>query len=231
MAIHKDYANKKRASSKRRAQIDAKSGRNRSSRRNFNAIFVMVFIVGGLFAAAVFYLEYIRDFIASSQKTEHVEAKQTQTKKQEKAVASKKQPKFEFYYTLPKMEVAVSKNDSGLTQKQGQSTAQSISKPVTKINGAEIKSDNTNNTNNANNVMYVLQIASFKELKDANELRARLILIGFDIVVQSVQLNTGETWHRVKTNKVSTMSKAEQLSAKLQEHNIKSIILTEKNYG
>lgn len=229
MAIKKDYANKKK--------ISAKSKKSHSRLSSLNYIFVMVILVGGLFTAAIFYLEYIRNITVKTSKNQHAQVKKII--RPEVLATTKKQPKFEFYYTLPKMEVAVNKVNDNLSK----NTLPVISNDIndvsdvndtlaaSQINTPNQQGQNNNPNTNTNTNAYVLQIASFKELKDANELRAKLILIGFDVVVQTVQLDSGEIWHRVKTNKVSNIAKAEDLSGKLQEHNIKSMILTEKSYG
>lgn len=43
---------------------------------------------------------------------------------------------------------------------------------------------------------YILQAGSFKKPRDADELRARLLLLGLDVFVKQVDVN-GSQWHRV----------------------------------
>ena len=45
---------------------------------------------------------------------------------------------------------------------------------------------------------YVLQVASFRSMKEAEGLRAKLALLGFEPVVQSVAVNSDENWYRVR---------------------------------
>lgn len=44
--------------------------------------------------------------------------------------------------------------------------------------------------------LWILQAGSFREANDADELRARLLLLGLDASTTAVELNK-ETWHRV----------------------------------
>lgn len=228
--VLKDYAKKKKraASPARKIGNDSSSrarGGSRSKRTersgqslaiNLNPMFILVVVVGGLFAASIFYLEYLRDFVNKNivSRAKAPVVKIAENKKI--SVETKNFPKFEFYHTLPKMDVAVNNYQN---KQSSQINSSSMKNTVeTKKNLSSTKSKYN----------YILQLASFRDLKDAEELRARLILAGFDVSIYSVKLDSGDTWHRVRTKRVAELSNAENLSAQLQKHNIKSIILTEK---
>jgi cell division protein FtsN len=243
----RDYANKKKkykSSSSRTvtamSRANTRGKPNKSLVINFNPMLMLVIIIGSIFIATIFYLEHVKDFVSKTQK-ELVAAK-TKTKsvvKTKKEVISR-MPKFEFYHTLPKMEVAI--NDA----KESQSELKSESKvshdtKVTidrtdKIDKLASKDKDTKETNvppglnkkPGNNLSYSVQLASFKDYKDADELKVKLIMSGFDVYIQTVTLDNGDVWHRVKTKKLTNIADAHDVSTQLQKYNIKSIVVTDR---
>lgn len=74
-------------------------------------------------------------------------------------------------------------------------------------------------------VEYLIQAGSFRNQEDADRLRARLALMGVDAEIQSVQIEGGETWHRVRIGPITDRSRADRVRARLEEENVSSILL------
>jgi len=109
-------------------------------------------------------------------------------------------PRFDFYTLLPEMEVVVPRHEITGKPPQG---VRHVEKPGT----------------------YILQAGSFRELKKADELRAQLALLGFESSIQTVKINNGETWHRVRAGPFNTPSELDVARARLKANNIGAILL------
>ena len=104
-------------------------------------------------------------------------------------------PKFEFYTLLPEMEVVVPDEDlaaPGPAPAESSGTAES---PASAAAEDDAPGD-------ADPVLksghYILQVASFRNMNDADGLKAQLALLGFQPVVQTVAIDSDEKWHRVR---------------------------------
>lgn len=137
-------------------------------------VWILTGLVTGLFIAFLVQLAGIRP----SEKRPQKQA-QTMEKPVEKAKAG---PRFDFYAVLPHMEVIIPKSDSsGKTESDSKAPdAQEADRPP------ERKQQT-----------FMLQAGSFRNAGDADRHRATLILEGFDVRIQPVQLESGEQWHRV----------------------------------
>lgn len=74
---------------------------------------------------------------------------------------------------------------------------------------------------------YILQAASFQKAKDADALKAKLILEGLDTSIQQFN-NKGEIWHRVLVGPFTDQNKMNQAKTTLAQHNITPIVLQKK---
>lgn len=102
--------------------------------------------------------------------------------------ATKPKDDLDFYTILPETESTVT---------------------VKEINDADITIKKEN---------YFLQVGSFKKQADADNLKAKLALQGFEAIVQTANIPDKGTWHRVRVgplNNISSINKMRnQLSAK-----------------
>lgn len=98
-------------------------------------------------------------------------------------------PVFEFYTLLPHVKNTLNKTES----------------PV-----ATLKQSAGN---------YFLQVASLHSQEDADALKAKLLLLGFDVTIKA-QTIKGETWYRVNIGPYSTLSALHSDQNRLRENNI-----------
>ena len=77
----------------------------------------------------------------------------------------------------------------------------------------------------SNKKEYFLQLASFKDYKDADNLRAKLILSGIDVDIYKAKLANGAVWYRVRSKKNTDYQEVDNLKNKLLAFRVKAIIL------
>jgi cell division protein FtsN len=117
------------------------------------------------------------------------------------AETEKPKPSFDFYTILPELEVAVPE--------------QELASKSQKPSAADDKAD------------YILQAGSFRDYKQADQLKAKLALQGIDANIQSVQVNQ-DTWHRVRIGPIHNMATLTSTLKRLKANNINVIIVKSK---
>jgi len=65
---------------------------------------------------------------------------------------------------------------------------------------------------------YLLQVGSFKRAADAERMKAELALLGISTRVESVTINTGEVYHRVRTGPFQGKQAMEEARKALKRH-------------
>ncbi len=171
----------------------------------------------GLFVAFIVYLNNAakpgqKDTIASvikntfSDLQENAKQRETsQPKQQEKPKPTKTEPsknhtKFDFYYILPEIDVPVPDQELERRRKN----------PVETDKGE-----------------YILQVGSFRELSQADQLKAKLALKGLTANIQSVKINNS-TWHRVRIGPIDNITRLSETRRRLKESGIHSIVVKNK---
>ncbi|MEA1049359.1 SPOR domain-containing protein [Lamprobacter modestohalophilus] len=71
---------------------------------------------------------------------------------------------------------------------------------------------------------YLLQLASFRSTDDAERLKAQMALKGIQTSIQTVTIDNGQTYHRVRTTTYDK-SAAQAMRAKLQSEGQESIMI------
>ncbi len=111
------------------------------------------------------------------------------------ADAEQDKPHYDFFTVLPELKVGVPAPSSG--QKTGPETDTGT---------------------------YLLQAGSFRQAGDAEQLKARLALIGIVARIQTVNVDEA-TWHRVIIGPVNGARKAEELRNQLADNGIDSLVM------
>ncbi|USE35349.1 SPOR domain-containing protein [Endozoicomonas sp. SCSIO W0465] len=130
------------------------------------------------------------------------------------------QPVFDFYTLLPESEVTVSIVDPELrAEPRAEPTAVSTkaqkSKPGQKPATTAVTRPEK----------YLLQAGSFRSAKDAERLRAQLLLEGLAPRVERVNVGGGETWHRVQLGPFADRVSLQNAQKVLASQNIDSLLL------
>jgi cell division protein FtsN len=116
-----------------------------------------------------------------------------------------KRPKYDFFTVLPEMEVVVPE----------QELSESVQPDSSQAAPAGAGSS------------YLLQVGSFREMADAEQMKARLALLGIVARVQTVTVNDA-TWHRVRAGPVGSARAADDLRTRLSENGIDSLVLKDQ---
>ena len=139
------------------------------------------------------------------------EIEQAQTSKAERAESAiaekpsdskpdREKPRYDFFTVLPEMEVVVPEQelkDSSISQSQAPQ--------------AESES-------------YLLQVGSFRQPGDADQMKARLALLGISAKVQPVNVDNN-TWHRVRIGPITGARATDELRDRLTKNDIDSLVL------
>ncbi len=110
-------------------------------------------------------------------------------------------PRFDFFTVLPEMEVVVPEQE---LSRQAEPPAGSV----------------------PGNVMdrFNLQAGSFRNANDAEQMKARLALLGLVATIHTVTVND-ETWHRVRIGPFEGARKADEMRRLLDDNNIDTLVL------
>lgn len=128
-------------------------------------------------------------------------------------------PVFDFYTLLPESEVSVPVESVPVSQKKeppkkGRSGQASNAPAAEKADSSPRK--------------YLLQAGSFRNSKDADRLRAQLLLEGLEPRVEKVSVGNGENWYRVQLGPFSDQSALQSTRSVLASKKIDSLLLLVK---
>jgi cell division protein FtsN len=117
---------------------------------------------------------------------------------------------YDFYSVLPEMEVVIP--DSEISAKARAEAAQpAATTPAVSANSR-----------------YLLQAGSYPSAKAADEVKAKLAILGFVAHVQPVTIN-GKTWNRVRLGPFGSAGELETTKAALAENGFNAIALKEES--
>lgn len=158
--------------------------RKRNERRGTCAFW---FLLGGLFGAFAVGIAWMR----ADQQAAPIAAQPAAPVEREPAP----KPKFDFYSLLPQEEVVVPAERAAEPPPLPQSapptqTAKAVPPPPAGLPAPQASAG-------ANS--YILQVGSFRQTSDAERLKAQLAMLGIQTSIQTVTINNGQTFHRVRT--------------------------------
>jgi cell division protein FtsN len=107
---------------------------------------------------------------------------------------------YDFYKMLPSFQVVIPGQDKEV--KSGNETA-----PVNQPGS------------------YILQVGSFPTYADADKMKATLALQGIESSIQSVQVNNGSTWNRVRIGPIKDLKELNSIRAKLSQDHIDPLVI------
>lgn len=123
--------------------------------------------------------------------------------------AEESKPRFDFYNILPELEIVVPALEV-LPEKDKSKTNHSAAlKPTPTLEKGE---------------KFILQAGSFKELKEADKLKASLALLGLEARIQKVTVDNN-TWHRVRLGPFDNPYQLNEARRRLRDNSIQAITL------
>lgn len=173
----------------------------------------------GLFVALLFYIatntsaspnnsisDSVSELIDQFKDTRKVSS----DKQQSPPTDGKDKPKFDFYTILPELEVVIP--DHELVSKDKNQATQT-----------------TRDTEKNGTTRYVLQAGSFRNLEQADRLKARLALYGIEASIQTVKINNNDTWHRVRVGPLTDLATLNKTRKRLHDNGIATMVVKEKS--
>ena len=126
--------------------------------------------------------------------------------------------KFDFYALLPELQFPGSKEAADQHAKSLEAnSAPPASKPAAK---AQATKEPANTQSPA-----LIQAGSFRSAKEADRLRAELILMGLQVHVESVELGPNDAWHRVRVGPFGNEQALSRAQKLLADNKIKHMIV------
>ena len=164
-------------------------------------------LVIGLFVALLVYLDKQPENPVSFSEAVQVELEKikrnsTKEKKTEQP-AQKIKTRFDFFTILPEMEVFI---------------------PEHELQSSDSENASDEHTIEEAGKSYILQAGSFKNLSDADRLKASLSLLGLEANIQSVTVNN-QKWHRVRTGPYASTKDLYHSLNLLKQNGIKALPL------
>ncbi len=185
-----------------------KQARRSTSRRKKPTppwVWLIIGLVLGLIAALAVYLytrtDTVEEKVITKKTTEPTAKSKIKSIKNKPRTAKK--PRFDFYELLPEREIVIPDEE----------IISSKSKKTTPIPNAD-KSGS-----------YLLQAGAFKTFGQADQLKARLALIGVEANIETVKINDTVAWHRVRVGPFSNLDKVNTVRYRLQDNDIDTVVL------
>ena len=192
----------------------SRGGSKKQSRQVPGWVWLFTGVIGGLFVAFLFHLAQVQMEQGRAGGGDRTVAEKPQPEEKDSdGTAKDDQPKFDFYAVLPKMEVIVPKGegDEPETSRGGNNNTaggeKSADKPVA---GRHDK-------------RFLLQAGSFRNEKDADRRRAELILKGYQARIQPVDMDNGDTWHRVMIGPYDNINTLHRAQDKLAANGVETL--------
>lgn len=166
---------------------------------------VFSFITGlsvGLFVAVIVYFYEHNATIESNNTllvTDPVAKKVNEVS--DESIAQLPEPQFDFYQILPNKEVNISEWESA---------------------EEDVTAENNNDQQPS---MFVLQVGSFKEYQSADEIKAKLALVGITADIQRVVINGQDVRHRVRVGPYKNTSKLQEAKDRLLANDLDFMLL------
>lgn len=200
------------------------------------------FVLGlaiGLIVSWLAYLSFSQSEPKAEAEAQAQVAEESKDKKEKVAEQDdENSPYFDFYAVLPDMEVVVPKEDmpksSSSSSKDSSSSNVAKAKPIEEPKESssskkddddklddEVKPDKKGN--------YMLQAGSFKSNEDAERRRAELGMQNLQAKVQPVELDSGDTWHRVMIGPYEDVDSMHTAKEKLASAGIETLAIRVKN--
>jgi cell division protein FtsN len=183
-------------------------------------VWLAIGVLLGLVVAAVFlagnWVPVLRGKNLPQPNPEAVAPRESEPPLAEAKEAKKKN--YDFYSVLPEMEVVIPDAElSAKARAEAQARAQA-GRTATPATTPAVVQPGTR---------YLLQAGSYPDVKGADEVKAKLAMVGFVAQVLPVTIN-GKTWNRVRLGPYSSASELEAAKAALAENGINAIALKEE---
>ncbi len=166
----------------------------------------------GLFAAFLVYLQGLDGTQPGLPPIPPRDAPELQPPQHPPASNESARPRFDFYTILPEMEIP--DPDSGSSTPPPRRLEPSSPAPSASVQQP--------------GAAYVLQLGSFRNRIDADRLKAKITLLGFEPHIQTATID-GSDWYRVRIGPYRNTARIAEAQHRLRENRLESILLKLKD--
>ncbi len=164
-------------------------------------VWLLLGLILGLIAALAVYLYSRTDEQPSTQPSKATQPEKAKKITQKPIEPSK--PRFDFYRLLPEREIIIPDEEIKAVPKK-----ESVPIPEADKSG-----------------QYILQAGAFKTFKQADQLKAKLALIGVQANIETVKINDAVAWHRVRLGPFGKLDEVNTVRYRLQDNDIDTVVL------
>lgn len=132
----------------------------------------------------------------------------------ENKAAARLQPTFDFYQLLPKIEVPVSETGANHNKQPAHAETNTLTKNSQKSLEKPVPAAK----------QYVLQVGSFRQFADADALKAKLSLLGFEVNVHHYQAEGNQEWYQVWVGPYASAEAAQKIQSRLAKNQVNSLL-------
>jgi cell division protein FtsN len=150
------------------------------------------------------YLPELKQHLPSVDETSAKSSEPALVEDTKPGTSKPKKPRYDFFTVLPEMEVVVPEQE--LSRKADIPEPATSAKPV--------KSQDN----------YILQVGSFRSSADAEQMKAKLALLGSVAKIQTVTVDN-QTWHRVRIGPFNGARKADEMRRMLSDNQIDTLVM------
>lgn len=165
----------------------------------------------GMFLSFLIYLRDIDSSVPAEIKSESAPAETVQSTETKPPSLT---PSFEFYDILPQSEV--------------NPPVMAVSE-VEAVDSPAVVKTTPPPTQNISTSAQILQVGAFRDVQEAEGLKAHLAMLGIRSQVRASSADGTGVWHRVEVGPVKSFAQLERLQAQLKAHNIAFIFLPTPN--
>lgn len=212
-------ANSKRTGARRKPQ-----SRKGSAQRPGGWVLFFSGLIPGLFVALLVHLHHANDGGLAGIAPDGQAG--GQPRETDAPSGGDNQPRFEFYEILSEMEVVVPEESDDSEEGGPEAVEPDVAGPAPESSvPAPEEAPDASAGGDDEGTRYMVQAGSFRSHDDADRLKARLALIGVQAEIQSVEVDGGETWHRVRVGPFAERDRVDSVRDQLQDENVDSILL------
>jgi cell division protein FtsN len=195
----------------------ASNGRPRRTNRQQDRglpgwVILLIGVALGLLIASLLYFTYGGD--AEEMSAPEPPAETDDIEKSETGISL---PRFEFYSILPELEVVIPEQFTDSLRKVLQPTeeADQTAEPDTNVKQPQTEK---------NSGTYFIQAGSFKNAEDAERMKIKLLLLGLDVKLKSVNIEDVK-YHRVRIGPLTDYESFEMARKRLKDNDVQFLVL------
>jgi cell division protein FtsN len=202
----RDYAQRRNAGSASRGKRKPPARRQAAPPGIPGWVWMFVGIAVGVTAAAGVWILRPSDGPATVAEAPRVN---TEAERRRIELPPEQPSRFSFYELLPSYEVVIPADEPARQAPRRGATEAQPAQPSALPEAGE----------------YVIQVASFRSQGDAEAQRAQLALIGVEARVETVTIDSSQTWYRVRIGPISDPARVQSTVTRLRENGITDVML------